>query len=143
MLSKIFKKQTKTLTAMFSFAVIFSLAFVLGQAFLLKPVSADSTLDLWGVAGGEEALRAETGLGDQDPRVIAANVINVILGFLGIIAVILILVGGFKWMTAAGNDEAINSAKSLMTAGVVGLLIILAAFGIAKFVIQALITATT
>ena len=83
-----------------------------------------------------------TGLGATDPREIAANVINVILGFLGIIAVVLILVGGFMWMTAAGNDDKVATAKKIMTAGIIGLVIVLAAFGIAKFVINALITAT-
>ncbi|PIR95108.1 hypothetical protein COT95_00515 [Candidatus Falkowbacteria bacterium CG10_big_fil_rev_8_21_14_0_10_37_6] len=62
---------------------------------------------------------------------------------MGIIAGVLILAGGFRWMTAQGNDDAIAGAKNLMVAGVVGLVIILAAFGIAKFVIEALVGATT
>jgi hypothetical protein len=46
---------------------------------------------------------------------------------LGVIAVILVLWGGFKWMTAAGNEDGITEAKKLMGAGVIGLVIILAA----------------
>jgi len=46
------------------------------------------------------------------------------------------------WMTAAGNEDKVGTAKKVMTAGVVGLVIVLAAFGIAKFVIGALVTAT-
>ena len=46
------------------------------------------------------------------------------------------------WMTAAGNEDKTGTAKKIMTAGVIGLVIILAAFGIARFVIQALISAT-
>jgi len=84
-----------------------------------------------------------TGLGNSDPREIAAKVINIILGFLGIIAVVLILVGGFMWMTAAGNDDKVATAKNVMIAGVIGLVIVLAAFGIAKFVISALMDATS
>jgi len=89
-----------------------------------------------------DALAGEVGLGVKDPRAVAASVINVILGFLGIIAVVIILVGGFKWMTAQGNDDKVGEAKQLLTAGVIGLVIVLAAFGIAKFVIGALIGAT-
>jgi len=96
---------------------------------------------LWG-CGGEDSIKDATGLGNKDPRAIAASVINVILGFLGIIAVVIILVGGFKWMTAQGNDDKVGEAKQLLTAGVIGLVIVLAAFGIAKFVIGALIGAT-
>ena len=46
------------------------------------------------------------------------------------------------WMTAAGNDDKVATAKKIMTAGIIGLVIVLAAFGIAKFVVNALITAT-
>ncbi|MFA6551447.1 MAG: pilin [Patescibacteria group bacterium] len=103
-------------------------------------------LDPWGAGSGgtvtEDSLKTSAGLNDKDPREIAANVINVILGFLGIIAVVLILIGGFMWMTAAGNEDKTGTAKKIMTAGVIGLVIILAAFGIARFVIQALLTAT-
>ncbi len=71
-----------------------------------------------------------------------ARIINILLGFLGVIAVILVLLGGFKWMTAAGNEDKIGEAKKLMGAGVVGLVIILAAYAIAAFVINQLVDAT-
>lgn len=71
-----------------------------------------------------------------------ARIINILLGFLGVVAVILVLLGGFKWMTAAGNEDKISEAKKLMGAGVVGLVIILAAYAIAAFVINQLVTAT-
>ncbi len=85
----------------------------------------------------------ETGLGERDPRDIIASIINIALGFLGILAVVIILIGGFKWMTAAGNDEKVGEAKQIIIAGVVGLVIILAAWGIAQFVLSQLINATT
>jgi len=84
----------------------------------------------------------ETGLGNTDPRTIAARVINVILGFLGIVAVIIILLGGFKWMTASGNEEKIGEARKLIIAGIVGLIIIIGSFAIATFVINSLLNAT-
>jgi hypothetical protein len=83
-----------------------------------------------------------TGLGNRDPRRIAASIIQIILGFLGVIAVCLILFGGFKWMTAAGDDGKVSDAQDLIKAGVIGLLIILAAFSISVFVINALIRGT-
>lgn len=71
-----------------------------------------------------------------------ARIVNILLGFLGVLAVVLILVAGFKWMTAAGNEEKIGEAKKLMGAGVIGLVIILAAFAIASFVINQLASST-
>jgi hypothetical protein len=82
------------------------------------------------------------GLGNRDPRDMAISIIQVVLGFLAILVVILILLGGFKWMLAAGNDDKVSEAKKIISAGVVGLVIILAAWGIARFVITSLLTAT-
>ena len=87
-------------------------------------------------------IERDTGLSDSDPRAISANVINIILGFLGIIAVMLVLAGGFMWMVSGGNEDKTTQAKKLLTSGVIGLIIILAAFGIAKFLVNALIVAT-
>jgi len=86
------------------------------------------------------------GLGNSlqtgDPRTIIAKIINFALGFLGVIAVALILYGGFKWMTAAGNEEKVTEAKKLLGAGIIGLIIILAAWAIASFVIGAIYNQT-
>ena len=40
--------------------------------------------------------------------------INIILGFLGIVAFIIILLGGFKWMTSGGDEEKIGEARKLI-----------------------------
>jgi len=81
-------------------------------------------------------------LGTRDLRATIMQVINVLMGFLGIVALVIVLAGGFKYMTAMGSDEKIGEAKKLMAAGVVGLLIILASYGIAFFVLTSLISAT-
>lgn len=86
---------------------------------------------------------AGTGLGTRDLKETIVQVLNVILGFLGIIAVIIILLGGFKWMTAMGGDDKIAEAKKLISAGIVGLVVILAAYAIAFYVVNTISTATT
>ena len=102
--------------------------------------------NLWG--GTDAAITAGTlgatmGLGTRDPRQMAASIINVTMGFLGIIAVVIILIGGFKWMTAGGGEDKVEEATKMIKAGVIGLIIILASFAIAKMVINVLLTATT
>jgi hypothetical protein len=74
-------------------------------------------------------------LADGDPRTAAVSLIKLLMTFIGIIAVILILLGGFKWMTAAGNDDKVAAAKKLIVSAIIGLIIILAAFLIINFVI--------
>jgi len=77
-------------------------------------------------------------LSSTDPRTVIGRIINVALGFLGVIAVGIILMGGFKWMTAGGNEEKTEEAKKLLGAGVIGLVIILCSWAIATYVINAL-----
>ncbi|OGF25679.1 hypothetical protein A2303_06790 [Candidatus Falkowbacteria bacterium RIFOXYB2_FULL_47_14] len=107
---------------------------------LTAHAQSDADNMLWG--NYETNVQAATGLGNTDPRQMAAQVVNIMLGFLGIIAVVIILLGGFKWMTAAGDEAKVDEAKKLIGAGVIGLVVILAAFGVAQFVINALYGAT-
>lgn len=58
------------------------------------------------------------------------------LVFLGVIAIIVIIVGGFTWMTAGGNDEKVKKAREIIKNGLIGLIIILLAYTIAVFVIN-------
>ena len=111
---------------------------------LTLPVLAASgyPVNPWGDEDKKNKIQEITGLDERDPRGIAASVINVALGFLGIIAVGLILYAGFKWMTAGGSEDKITEARKLLVAGVIGLIIILAAFAIANFVLTQLIRAT-
>ncbi|MFA6428551.1 MAG: hypothetical protein WCW02_03350 [Candidatus Buchananbacteria bacterium] len=74
-------------------------------------------------------------LGTADLFTTVINAVNWVLSLLVLIAVIIILYGGFVWMTAGGNDDKISSAKGTISAGVIGLIIILAAYAIASFVI--------
>ncbi len=62
------------------------------------------------------------------------TLISVALGLLGMIFIILILVAGFNWMTAAGDEEKIKKAGSMIRAAVIGLLIVVSAFAIWTFI---------
>ena len=85
----------------------------------------------------------QIGLGGQDIRTTIASIIRTAMGLLGIVAVVIILIGGFTWMTAGGNDEKVGEAKKWIFAGIIGLAIILSAYALANYVINSLITATT
>lgn len=72
----------------------------------------------------------------------AGAVVNVFLGLLGTIFLILILYGGFLWMTAAGNEERIKKATQVIGRAVIGLIIVAMAYGITYFVLRAVTNAT-
>lgn len=80
---------------------------------------------------------------NDDIRIIVARLIRVVLGLLGIIALVIIIAAGFRWMTANGDEEKVTESKRQLTNAVIGLIIILASFAIATFVINQLEFATT
>ncbi len=87
----------------------------------------------------------EAGFGTRTPPSLPATVgkiISTFLGVLGILAVALILYAGFLWMTAAGNEQKVEKARSILTQAVIGLAIILASYAIANFVVRSLVNAT-
>ena len=99
------------------------------SVFALPAIALAQDLDL----GLENA--AGIGLGQRDLKDSINSIIQIILSFLGILAVIIILWGGFIWMTAAGDETKVDKAKKLIISGIVGIVIILAAYIIANFVI--------
>ncbi|OGF21054.1 hypothetical protein A2Y83_01835 [Candidatus Falkowbacteria bacterium RBG_13_39_14] len=61
---------------------------------------------------------------------IIGQIIQIILSFLGVIFLVLMVYGGYLWMTGGGNEEQIAKAKNIMGAAVIGLIIVLAAYAI-------------
>jgi len=51
-----------------------------------------------------------------------------IIGIAGLAAFIMLIIGGFKWLTSAGNPAAISDAKDQITKALLGLLIILSSW---------------
>lgn len=115
-------------------AVVMCLAFAFSLAININGALALTT-------GLEYATELE--LGTRDVRSVVMNVINVLMGFLGIIALIIVLTGGFKWMTAGGSEDGIEEAKKLITAGVIGMGIVLSAYAISFFIVDSLMDATS
>lgn len=86
---------------------------------------------------------ATTGLPAGDIRTIIANVIRIALGLVGIVMLVLVLYGGWMYMTAQGVAEKIDKAKKIIISAIIGLVIALSAFAIASFIIRSLLGATT
>jgi len=56
------------------------------------------------------------------------NLLGVLLSLLGITMFVMILVGGFKYLTAGDDPKAAEAAKGTITSGIVGLILGIAAF---------------
>ncbi len=103
------------------------------------PVRADMVQGDYGLT--ETAV--QTGLPQgASPIGLAARIVNVALGFTGVLLVVLFLYAGFLWMTAAGSEEKITKAKRLMGNAVVGLALVLVSYAIASFVLKNIVQST-
>ena len=98
----------------------------------------DQSVGITDIETGPSAIE----LGKKTPMQTATSLINTAMVFLGLITVGIVLIAGFKWMTAGGNDDKITEAKKLMSAGVVGLIIILSAWGISRYILQQAVSIT-
>jgi len=123
--------------------LIFVITLIAFAGLLLAPHFAIAASTPANITQGVTDIGNNLDLGKEDLKNSVAGVINIALGLLGLIAVVLVVVGGFMWMTAAGNEEKIEKAKQLLFSALVGLVIIVAAWSIANFFVSQVVTVTT
>lgn len=93
-----------TASSLFAYAVVFA-----------SKASADAT-EGWGYQRQPDSV-------PTDIEAAIMNVTNYILGFITIIATLIVIYGGVLYLTAAGNDDQIGKAKSTIAAGIIGIVI--------------------
>lgn len=69
-----------------------------------------------------------------DPRVFIAELIQTILTIIGTLFMGLMVLGGYWWLTDRGEEEKVEKAKKTIAAAIVGLVVVLMAYGITLFV---------
>lgn len=81
--------------------------------------------------------------GTTDLYTIFGRVVNVVLGFLGIVLLFYFLYGGFKWMTSGGDEKGVGEAKTMIRNAVIGLVIVMASYALSSFVLNQLVIVTS
>lgn len=131
-----------------------SLAFgVVTAATVLMPFAASAQVAQPGsnpfgsggfVRTANNTIQSRAGLGSSQKQLpeIVGNIINIVLGFLGVLLLLYLLYAGFLWMTAGGEDKKTKEAQQYIQNAVIGLIIILASFAISNFVITNLTAVT-
>ena len=84
-----------------------------------------------GISDTECEAKAKQSTGDLNSLI--HKIINVISVFAGIIAVIMLIVGGFRYITGSGSDQAVAAAKKTILYAIIGLVIVAFAQVIARF----------
>lgn len=77
-----------------------------------------------GTPSGSFAERLASALG---------TIVGSFLAFLGIVFLLLMIMGGVTWMTAAGDEKRVSKAKLLISSAVIGLIVVLSAYAITAY----------
>jgi hypothetical protein len=88
-------------------------------------------------AGNSAGITSQQNL----PQIIG-TIINVVLGFMGIVLLFYVILAGWEWMSAGGDDKGVTTAKTRIKNAVIGLVIIVSAYAISNFVISQLANLT-
>lgn len=84
-----------------------------------------------------EGINAAGGSASSDdlPKFIQ-NIVNVLLFIAGAIAVVMIILGGIRYVTSNGAQDQVKAAKDTILYSVIGLIVALLAFAIVNFVVS-------
>lgn len=72
------------------------------------------------------------------PNSIWSKIINAFIFVIGAVAVIMIIVGGFRYVLSGGDSGSVNSAKNTILYAVIGLVIAIMSYAIVNFVLASL-----
>lgn len=91
----------------------------------------------YNLESGTKAAQGE-GMKDEvgDANSLVKNIVNVILWVVGILSVIMLIWGGIRYITSAGDSNKVTAAKNTIMYAVVGLVIAILAFAITNFVMK-------
>ena|SRR3989344_2648957 len=66
------------------------------------------------------------------------KIINIALAIAGLIAVLFLIIGGFRYITSAGNEEVAENAKKIILNAIIGIVVIILSFVIVRVISSAL-----
>ena len=70
----------------------------------------------------------------KDLEVVFGNLITVIMALVGIILFILLVSGGFRYLTAGGDPKAVEAAQKTLTYAIIGVVVVACAFLILRLI---------
>jgi uncharacterized membrane protein len=70
----------------------------------------------------------------QNKTALIIGIINYVLGFVGLFFFIMILISGFQWMSAGGNEDKVAEAKKRMVSSIIGFVVIIVAYSLTLLV---------
>ena len=132
--------QKKSVWAIFLALFLFCLLLLplFNPTSCLATSAEGNALNIFEKTGIESGFTSAT---NEAPNIyqIIGFIVNIVLSFTGVIFLVLVIAGGFMWMTASGNDEKVKKGRDLVLQSIIGLTIVLVAFLLTNFVVAKLI----
>ncbi len=96
---------------------------------VLASVSSTYALNVPGILGGLGGTP-----GELDDLIV--KILNWLIGLGGLICVVMIIVAGYSYMTAGGDEQKVTSAQKTLTNAIIGLVICFVAVMLVNFVLK-------
>jgi len=119
-----------------SLVIILFLIFSAPLAFAVDIPSGGTPVD--GGAGVHIPTATETGLADTSIQDVLTNLLQWLLGIVGIIALIGFAISGIQYILASGDEKLAETAKKNMVNSVMGIVVVLASFVVIQAIDMAL-----
>lgn len=105
------------------------------QSFVSKTVAGvGASLTMGSVALAAEDPKVPNPVGNQNLGDVLFDVVNALLLFAGAVAVLFLIIGGFRYVVSAGNAEQVEGAKKTIVYALLGLIIIFIAYVLVQLV---------
>ncbi|HSE61929.1 MAG TPA: pilin [Candidatus Saccharimonadales bacterium] len=112
-----------------------AVSILLVVAVALPTAAADPKQSLCEGSGGTwSGTSCSNASGQSDLMTTIRNISNVLLFILGTIAVVMVIIGGIRYVTSNGEQNQISSAKDTIMYAMIGLVLALAAYAVVNFV---------
>ena len=110
----------------------------------LAVAPAASAQSDFNIRTGAEAAQGEGAVGGvSDPNTLVKNFVNVFLWVVGILSVVMLIWGGVRYTTSAGDSNKVTAAKNTVMYAVIGLVVSILAYAIVNFVLNQIGTAAS
>lgn len=114
---------------------------VLGASLVLSPAPANAAFDkglqdgATSAQGKDQQGDAATLFGEGGQGGIFRTITNVLLFLIGAISVIMLIVGGIRYVVSGGDSSAVQNAKNTILYAIVGVVVAILAYAVVNFVI--------
>ncbi len=117
-----------------SLSLVFGLSLFASPALVLADAQSDIQCGVNAAAGVNGCTPDSGATGNINSTI--KTIINLLSVLVGIVAVVMIVVAGFKYITSAGDSNKVSSAKSTLLYAIIGLVLVALAQIIVKFVLN-------